>query len=40
MVLSKDGATFSGSSTEVTFDLKGKETSRSTAQVEGTRILP
>ena len=40
MVLAKDGATFSGSSTEDTFDLKGKQTSHNTANLEAVRILP
>jgi hypothetical protein len=40
VMLAKDGATFSGSSTEDTFDLKGKQLSHTTAQVEGVRIRP
>jgi hypothetical protein len=40
LVLAKDGATFSGSSTEDTFDLKGKQTSHSTANLEAVRIRP
>jgi len=40
VVLAKDGDTFSGASTEDTFDLKGKQTSHSTANLEGVRIRP
>jgi hypothetical protein len=40
VVLSKDGETFSGASTEDTFDLKGKQTSHNTANLEGVRIHP
>src|SRR4051794_18366079 len=40
VVLAKDGATFSGSSTEDTFDLNGKQTSHSTANLEAVRIRP
>ena len=40
LVLSKDGNGFAGTSTEDTFDLKGKQLSHDSAQVEGVRIRP